>query len=147
MKSKASAVPTTMTRMTSELTQFLMTMPSMMWAAVSVASIACSSTANMSFQRITTIGSIPLENSEATRVAGDPVALVLEPVDLDPVVVEVLEVAQVLEQPGRAARRTATRTSVSAWACVHRRLDLVEAEEVGGLLGVVDDVVDLGREA
>ena len=43
-----------------------MTMPSMIWAAVSVASIASSSTANMSFQRITTIGSIPFEKSEAT---------------------------------------------------------------------------------
>ncbi len=43
-----------------------MTMPSSVCAAVSVESIAFSSTANMSFQRITTIGSIPFEKSEAT---------------------------------------------------------------------------------
>ena len=30
---------------------------------------------------------------------------------------------------------------------LHRRLDPVEAHEVGGLLDVVDDVVELGREA
>jgi len=46
--------------------EFLITIPSRICAAVSVASIAFSSTAKMSFQRITTIGSIPLENSEAT---------------------------------------------------------------------------------
>src|SRR3954465_8754666 len=68
VKSNASAVPTTMTRMTSDdmddvrgRHEFLMTIPSRICAAVSVASIAFSSTANMSFQRITTIGSMPLE--------------------------------------------------------------------------------------
>ena len=46
--------------------EFLITMPSRMWAAVSVASMARSSTVKMSFQRITTIGSMPLANRAAT---------------------------------------------------------------------------------
>jgi hypothetical protein len=40
--------------------------PRVIWAAVLGRVDRVSSTANMSFQRITTIGSIPLENSEAT---------------------------------------------------------------------------------
>src|SRR6185312_12485036 len=44
---------------------FLITMPSRMKAARSVESIAFSSRSKMSFQRITTIGSIPLSNSDA----------------------------------------------------------------------------------
>ena len=39
----------------------------------------------MSFQRITTIGSMPPANSAAIAVALKAVALVLEPVDLDQV--------------------------------------------------------------
>ena len=53
-----------------------MTMPSRVCATVSVESMAFSSTANMSFQRITTIGSMPYEQ-RGDRVAGDPIALVL----------------------------------------------------------------------
>ena len=51
-----------------------MTMPSRMFATRSVASIASSSRSKMSFQRITTIGSIPLSNSDATasRVMRSP---------------------------------------------------------------------------
>ena len=51
-----------------------MTMPSRMLATRSVASIAASSRSKMSFQRITTIGSIPPSNSEATasRVIRSP---------------------------------------------------------------------------
>ncbi len=54
--------------------EFLMTMPSMMFAARSVASIAASRRSNRSFQRITTIGSIPPSNREATasRVIRSP---------------------------------------------------------------------------
>ena len=42
-----------------------MTMPSRMFATCSAASIAASSRSNRSFQRITTIGSIPPSNNEA----------------------------------------------------------------------------------
>ena len=54
--------------------EFLMTMPSMMLAARSAASMAASRRSKMSFQRITTIGSIPPSNSEATasRVMRSP---------------------------------------------------------------------------
>ena len=40
----------------------------------------------MSFQRITTIGSIPRVEERGDRLADDAVAVVLEPVDLDRVV-------------------------------------------------------------
>ncbi len=75
VKSKASAVATTRTRRRSASKlvvsaagryPFLITMPSRMCAAVSVASTARSSAAKTSFQRITTIGSIPFANSEAS---------------------------------------------------------------------------------
>ena len=54
--------------------EFLMTMPSMMLAALSAASMAASRRSKMSFQRITTMGSIPPSNSEATasRVMRSP---------------------------------------------------------------------------
>jgi hypothetical protein len=54
--------------------EFLMTMPSMMLATVSVASMAASRRSKMSFHRITTIGSMPPLNSEATasRVIRSP---------------------------------------------------------------------------
>src|SRR5512143_4061609 len=40
----------------------------------------------------------PVGEERGDRVGGDPVAVVLEPVDLDPVAVEALEAAQVLER-------------------------------------------------
>ena len=54
--------------------EFLMTMPSMMLAARSAASMAASRRSKMSFQRITTMGSIPPSNSDATasRVMRSP---------------------------------------------------------------------------
>ena len=54
--------------------EFLITMPSMMLATCSVASIAASRRSNRSFQRITTIGSMPPSNSDATasRVMRSP---------------------------------------------------------------------------
>ena len=54
--------------------EFLMTMPSRMFAALSVASIAASRRSNRSFQRITTIGSMPPSNRDATasRVIRSP---------------------------------------------------------------------------
>ena len=63
----------------------LSAMPSSMCATVSQASTDASRQSKMSFQRITTIGSMPLANSEATASRWIAVALVLEPVDLDEV--------------------------------------------------------------
>ena len=100
----------------------------------------------MSFQRITTIGSMPVSNSDASASRRDAVALVLEPVDLDGVVVDVLEAAQPRHRLGDLAARTARSTCGQLLGLLHRRLDLVEAEEVGDLLDVVDDVVERGGE-
>ena len=63
-----------------------MTMPSSVFATCSQASIASSRRSKMSFQRITTIGSMPASNSDAMASRLDAVALVLEAVDLDRVV-------------------------------------------------------------
>ena len=41
----------------------------------------------------------PVREQRGDRVAVDPVPVVLQAVDLDPVIVEVLEAAQVLESP------------------------------------------------
>ena len=60
-------------------------MPSSTFATVSHASTAASSVSKMSFQRITIIGSMPLANRDGDGGAHEPVALVLEPVDLDQV--------------------------------------------------------------
>ena len=68
VKSNASAVATTIQRTSSVLHRywFLITMPSRMFATFSVESIASSSRSKMSFQRITSIGSIPRSNSDAS---------------------------------------------------------------------------------
>ena len=95
----------------------------------------------MSFQRITTIGSMPLANSDATRVAAEPVALVLQAVDLDEVGREVGAGAQAAQRP-RHLLAGAHQHVGHRDGLLHRRLDAVEAELVGGLLGVVDDVVE-----
>ena len=120
-------------------------MPSSRWATVSHASTAASSDSKTSFQRITTIGSMPVANSEATPSRLMPVALVLEAMDLDEVRREV---------DGRCAGSAAPRDLLARAdehvgeleRLLHRRLDAVEAERVGGLLGVVDDVVERRRE-
>ncbi len=82
VKSKASAVATTITRMTRSLStsdeggdqEFLVTMFAITFAMCSVASIASSRRSKMSFQRMTTIGSIPPSNRDATasRVTRSP---------------------------------------------------------------------------
>ena len=67
VKSNARAVPTTIQRTSSEsIYRFLITMPSRMLATRSVESIASSRRSKMSFQRITSIGSIPVTNSDAS---------------------------------------------------------------------------------
>ena len=99
----------------------------------------------MSFQRITTIGSMPPANSEATP-------------------------SRCRRSPSFSRRWISTRCGAQLGAraqaaqrlrdllagadehlgeldgLLHRRLDAVEAELRGGLLGVVDDVVERGRE-
>src|SRR4051812_37096843 len=72
--------------------------------------------------------------------AQDPVALVLEPVDLDRVVVHVLQGPQARHRVVDLARRVAQHAR-HALRLLHRRLDPVEPEEVRDLLDVVDDVV------
>ena len=79
------------------------------------------------------------------RLAHDAVALVLEPVDLDGVVRDVLEVAHPRHRLGDLAAGLHEDVR-EPLRLLHRRLDLVEAEVVGDLLGVVDDVVERGGE-
>ena len=80
------------------------------------------------------------------RLAQDPVALVLEPVDLDRVVVDVLERPQARHRAVDLARRLVQDVR-HALGLLHRRLDPVEAEEVGDLLDEVDDVVQADARA
>ena len=98
----------------------------------------------MSFQRITTIGSIPSSNSEAIASRHDPVAVVLEPVDLDRVVLMSLKSRSRGHRLGDLAASPASSTWASALGLLHRRLDPVQAEVVGDLLDEVDDVVERG---
>ena len=71
----------------------------------------------MSFQRITTIGSMPVSNSDAIASRRDPVAVVLEAVDLDRVVRDVLEAAQPRHRLGDLAARPRSRMCARRWAC------------------------------
>ena len=100
----------------------------------------------MSFQRITTIGSIPLEKSEATasREIRSP-SFSSRWISIQ-YLSRSLKSRQVLEPGGELLAGTDQHLG-QRLRLRHRRLDLVEAEEVGGLLGEVDDVVHLGRQA
>ena len=100
----------------------------------------------MSFQRITTIGSMPFAKSEATasREIRSPsfssrwISIRWPSRSLKP------------RSPASASASSRQRRDQhlgERLRLLHRRLDLVEAEEVAGLLDVVDDVVDLGRQA
>src|SRR3954447_14057626 len=75
------------------------------------------------------------------RLAGHAVAVVLEAVDLDRVVRDVAEVAQARLRLLDLARGVVEDRRQPV-GLVHRRLDLVEAEVVGGLLDEVGDVVE-----
>ena len=80
---------------------FLTTMLPTRSAAVSQASIASSSASRMSFQRMTSSGSASFSNRPAIAGAHDPVALVLEPLHLDDVLLgapQLLEVAERLRE-------------------------------------------------
>src|SRR5829696_8156689 len=147
VKSKASAVPTTITRMRSELTSRVLDD-----YALDDLGSGLSRVDRLLEDREHVLPADhhhrvdPVREQGRHSVAGDPVPLVLEPVDLDPVFVQVLEVGEVLEPRGELF--AGLDENGGQILCLrHRRLDLVEGEEVGGLLGEVDDVVHLRREA
>src|SRR5881628_2057159 len=98
-----------------------MTIPSRMYAAVSVESIAFSSRSKMSFQRITTIGSIPDSNSEAIS-------------------------PRTMRSASFSSRLTSTvcllMSLYSRTRLIAAAISLVETEVVGHFLGVVNDVID-----
>src|SRR5919112_315649 len=79
------------------------------------------------------------------RVPARAVAVVLQAVDLDRVVAQVLEVAQARhglgDLPGRLQQDVR-----HALGLLHRRLDLVQPEVVGHLVDQVDDVVHVRRQ-
>ena len=115
-------------------------MPSSTLAAVSHASTAASSDSKMSFQRITTIGSMPSANSDATA------SRTIRSASFSSrwISTRWAGVAAVV-QPGERGRELVGRADEHVGDLLrrlHRRLDAVAAELVGGLLGEVDDVVE-----
>src|SRR6187397_2585584 len=150
VKSKASAVPTTRTRMMSELT-----LPS----ASGVLYHDALEYLGRGLGRVDRVLQhrehvLPADHDHRVDAVGeergdgvarDPVTLVLESVDLDPVAVEALQLAQVLEPFGKllagAHQHLGQRLRLR-----HRRFDLVQAEQVSGFLGEVDDVVHPRRQ-
>jgi hypothetical protein len=66
-------------------------------------------------------------------------------VNLDPVPLEILEAAQIAEQPVDLHARLGEDPREDV-GLLHRSLDREQAHEVGGLLDVVDDVVELRGE-
>src|SRR6476619_6263395 len=149
VKSKASAVATTMTRIRSELIQASGVLDD---DALEDVRSGLGGVDRPLQHREHVLpadhhhGVDPVGEERGDGVAGDPVPLVLEPVDLDPVAVEVLELGKVLESGGQLLAGS-DEDPGQLLCLLHRRLDLVEAEEVRRLLGVVHDVVHLGREA
>src|SRR3954462_452637 len=75
------------------------------------------------------------------RLAADPVAVVLQPVHLDRVVRDVAEVAQPRHRLGQLAAALEQHVG-EPLRLLERGLDLVEAEVVRDLLGVIDHVVE-----
>src|SRR5829696_2645431 len=87
----------------------------------------------------------PIVEQGCDGFADDAVPVVLEAVDLNGVVSDDLEPAQ----PGHRLCDLAPRgvqNPSEVLGLRHRRLDLVEPEVVGNLLGVVHDVVERGRQ-
>ncbi len=99
----------------------------------------------MSFQRITTIGSMPWTNSDATPSRSRRSPSFFEPMDLRQVGCEILVRVQAAQRaddlPSRADEHLGEFHRL-----LHRRLDAVETELGGGLLGVVDDVIHGRRQ-
>src|SRR3954447_1319753 len=87
----------------------------------------------------------PAFEQRGDRLAAHPVAVVLEPVDLHGVVRDVAEAAHPRHRLDDL-RGDLHEDVGEALGLLHRRLDPVEAEVVGDLLGVVDDVVQRGRQ-
>ena len=87
----------------------------------------------------------PVVEQGGDRLARDAVAVVLQPVDLDRVVRDVLEAAQPRHGLGDLAR-TRVQHLCQLLGLDHRRLDVVEPEVVGDLLGVVHDIVERGGQ-
>src|SRR4051812_25010352 len=87
----------------------------------------------------------PALEERGRGLARDTVAVVLEPVHLDRVVRHVAEVAQLRHRLGDLAGGLVEHVG-ELLRLLERGLDLVEAEVVGDLLRVVDDVVERGGE-
>ena len=99
----------------------------------------------MSFQRITIIGSMPLANSDATAARTIRSASFSSRWISTRCAASVVAVAQPAQRGddllGRAHEHVGHLLGL-----LHRRLDAVEPELVGGLLGEVDDVVERARQ-
>src|SRR3954451_14907558 len=143
VKSKASAVATTMTRMTSE---------SMASGVLDDDALEHVGDALACVDRILDAleDVLPADDhhrvdpaleQRGNRLTHDPIAVVLQAVDLDRVVVDVAEVAHPRHRLGDLARRLQQDVR-HPLGLLHRRLDLVEAEVVGDFLGQIDDVVE-----
>src|SRR3954465_875229 len=87
----------------------------------------------------------PVVEQRRDRVAARAVAVVLEPVDLDREGRHVLEPPQARHRLGDLPRGLQQDVG-HALGLLHRGLDLVEAEVVGDLVDEVDDVVEVGRQ-
>ena len=120
-------------------------MPSSVFATCSQASIASSRRSKMSFQRMTTSGSMPASNSDAmaSRLTRSP--SFSRRLTSHRVVRDRRERAQPRHGLGDLARRLQEDVG-QALGLLHRRLDLVEAEVVGHLVDEVDDVVEVADE-
>jgi hypothetical protein len=75
----------------------------------------------------------------------DPVALVLEALDLDDVLLDSAKLAKLGEGAGEVLGHLGEHAALLD-GLLHSRLDLVEAKEVGRVLDVIDEVVDHLRE-
>ena len=99
----------------------------------------------MSFQRMTIIGSIPVANSEATAARTIRSASFSRRWISTSCWATVLAVAQPAQAVGHEVGGADEHLG-HLLRLLHRRLDAVEPELVGGLLGVVDDVVERARQ-
>ena len=115
--------------------------PSSTLATRSHASTDSSSVSKMSFQRITIIGSMPCANSCATAARTIWSASFSSRWISTMWAAEVHPVAQLVQRRRDLVRRGDEQLG-DRLGLLHRRLDRVAAELVGGLLGEVDDVVE-----